>query len=392
VGSNLNAVMAKARKAQLKRQEREERNYASPHQARAEADDAVIPTIGQELSESELLDLAAIHYVVSNYEPYHHLRTLREPSERSAYVLSFRPKKVTDVFPRFDLITEEDRASLLRGVDPFINYSPVTGDDVHRPGIEKPGMKRDRVGTLGIVPTLLLDAVGRRKKQQHRAKEDMLSRLRGIPNEEGSGGAYDRGYWNKAEQIRNLPPEDLLIGLTTGKLYGEDFLGTGASREIGDIHSRFIPGYTTMPAGKGSRRGAHTGSPFRPEENLMPRGEELTELAERLGGLELQQYLFKRSADNKVKFMRLQEKAQKGEISFEDAQKEGLRILGMDEGAPNAPAPQQQESPAQQQTQVQTPLQGIMQPQPAPQTPSRPTRRSYKRNSMTGEYLYPEEN
>lgn len=373
--------MAEARKAQLKRQREEERDYASPHQAGAEADAAVDPIIGGTLSESDLLDLASLYGMIKSDDQIGLRNMPRDPAKRRAYIRSMRPEGVEHVFPRSDLITEGQKASLLKGIDPFGDHSPVTGDDVYYPEIENPGMERDRVGTLGIVPTLLLDAVGRRKKQQHRAKEDMLARLRGIPHEEGSGGAYDRGYWNKAEQIRNLPPEDLLIGLTTGKLYGEDFLGTGVSREIGDIHSRFIPGYTTMPAGKGSQRGAHTGSPFRPEENLMPRGEELSEVAERLGGLELQQYLLKRSGDNKANFMRLQEKAQRGEISFEEAQKEGLRILGIDADAPSSPV-------AQTPPRAEEPN---MQPQPAPQTPSRPKRRSYKRNTMTGEYLYPEE-
>jgi len=383
----------KYRNAQIeaarKEEEEEARNYVSPHQQGVEEDWADDPIIGMTLSESDLLDLASIYGMIRSEDQIDLKNMPRDPAERRAYVRSMRPMVLEEVFPEWWDITEGHKNALLQGKNPFGSSSPITGDDVYYHW-EEPRAPRG-VGHLGIVPALLGNAVKKRRPQQQRSKEAMLARIRGTPYEEGSGGAYNRGYWNKAEQIRNLPPEDLLIGLTTGQLYGEDFLGTGVAREIGDIHSSFVPGYWQVLTGgpDDAPRGTHTGNPLSTEESLMPRGDKLSELSERLGGLELQQYLLERNQRNKSAFMRLQKRLARRQITPEYAQEEGLRLLGMDPETTGVAAPSQPQQ--QQQPQPQTPRaeEPNMQPQPAPQTPSRPKRRSYKRNTITGEYLYP---
>jgi hypothetical protein len=390
----LQKQLAEARKAQLRRQKKEDADSlkGTPHQQAVE--EIEDPIIGMTLSESDLLDLAALYSMVRSDDQIHLKNMPRDPAKRRAYIRSMRPEKLEHIFPEWWSITEGHKNTLLQGKDPFGDYNPITGDDVFYPETAEPRGFERGVGQLGVVPALLSNAIKKRRPQQQRSKEAMLSRIRGTPHEEGSGGAYNRGYWNKAEQIRNLPAEDLLVGLTTGQLYGEDFLGTGVAREIGDIHSSFVPGYWQVLTGgpDDAPRGTHTGNPLSTEEKLMPRGEKLTELSERLGGLELQQYLLERNQRNKSAFMRLQKRLERRQVTPEYAQKEGLRLLGMDPETTGVAAPTQQQQPQppppslraeEPNTQLQP------DPQPALQTPSHPKRRSYKKNAMTGEYLYP---
>tara|TARA_R110000824_G_scaffold43748_4_gene127650 strand:- start:368 stop:1588 length:1221 start_codon:yes stop_codon:yes gene_type:complete len=395
----LQRQLAEARKAQLRRQRKDDADSlgGTPHQQAIEEIEDL--NVGMTLSESDLLDLASLYGLIRSDDQVLLRRMPRGAAERRAYIRENRPEKLEHVFPRWWEMTEAQKNTLLQGEDPFDTNDRVTGNDVYYPE-NLPGVGYQRpLPTIAAAPLAIYagakNRLNKRGKQQERSQQDMLSRIRGTPHEVGSGGAYNRGYWTKAEEIRNLPAEDLLLGLTTGQLYGEDFLGTGVSREIGDIHSSFVPGYTQFLTGgpEDAPRGTHTGSPFSTEEKLMPRGEKLTELSERLGGLELQQYLIQRNQRNKSKFMRLQKRMQRGEITPEQAQEEGLHLLGMKPKETGvAPAePQAQAQPQIQQQQQQPPRaeEPNTQSPPAIQTPSPPRRRSYKRNPTTGDYLYP---